>query len=284
MAAFSPESLARNVRSFLVEQSCIMEVKADFTPMLGPSLVRLDPMRVKQLQNETLYQAIDELCKMSAQAMNIKCPLTTCEKLIVSDNTLYLVWERDEEKSVSRLIGLLKVGRKKLFLYDNDRNTYEGELLCLLDFYVHHSGQRKGYGKSLFDFMLQSERAKVEKMAFDSPTVTLLAFLNKHYDLSNAIWQNTNFVVFPPLFDCIQASNESAPEGWRRPATPRRIGNPNGTTESRWLEGAISGHQSKGHGQGNPIDPDTSTEGTLANRANQAKQRKAHILSSKPLW
>uniref|UniRef100_A0A1I7ZQX9 Alpha-tubulin N-acetyltransferase n=1 Tax=Steinernema glaseri TaxID=37863 RepID=A0A1I7ZQX9_9BILA len=236
-----------------------MEVKADFTPMLGPSLVRLDPMRVKQLQNETLYQAIDELCKMSAQAMNLKCPLTTCEKLIISDNTVYLAWERDHEKAVSRLIGILKVGRKKLFLYDNDRNTYEGELICLLDFYVHHSAQRQGYGKALFDFMLQSERAKVERMAFDSPTVTLLAFLNKHYDLSNAIWQNTNFVVFPQLFECIQA------------------------TKSRWLESAISGHQSKGHGQGNPIDADTSTEGTLANRANQAKQRKAHILSSKPL-
>ncbi|TMS37881.1 hypothetical protein L596_004721 [Steinernema carpocapsae] len=261
-----------------------MEVKTDFTPMLGPSLVRLDPMRVKQLQNETIYHAIDELCKMSAQAMNLKCPLTSCEKLIVSDNTLYLVWERNEEKDVSRLMGLLKVGRKKLFLYDNDRNTYEGELLCLLDFYVHHASQRKGHGKALFDFMLQSERAKVERMAFDSPTVTLLAFLNKHYDLHSAIWQNTNFVVFPQLFDCIQSANEAPPEGWRRPATPRRIGSANGTTEARWLDSAISGHQSKGHGQGNPIDADTSTEGTLANRANQAKQRKAHILSSKPLW
>uniref|UniRef100_A0AC35FLI3 Uncharacterized protein n=1 Tax=Panagrolaimus sp. PS1159 TaxID=55785 RepID=A0AC35FLI3_9BILA len=39
-----------------------------------------------------------------------------------------------------------------------------------------------------------------------------------------------------------------------------------------------------GQATGSPVDADTSTEGTLANRAHQARQRKHQLLSSKPLW
>ncbi|KAK6751257.1 hypothetical protein RB195_002935 [Necator americanus] len=105
-----------------------MEVAADLRPVLGPALVRLDPMRIKQLQSPTVYKAIDDLAKLSAQCMQLRAPLTCCEKLVMSDHTLYLSWEYDQEKNVSRLIGFAKVGRKKLFLYDSDMQTYEGEV------------------------------------------------------------------------------------------------------------------------------------------------------------
>lgn len=74
------------------------------------------------------------------------------------------------QKGVSRLIGMLKVGRKQLFLYDREMKTYEGELLALLDFYVHFSYQRQGYGKKLFEFMLHYERIAAHDVAFDNPT------------------------------------------------------------------------------------------------------------------
>ncbi|PIO76590.1 hypothetical protein TELCIR_01332 [Teladorsagia circumcincta] len=72
-----------------------MEVAADLRPVLGPTLVRLDPMRIKQLQSPTVYKAIDDLAKLSAQCMQLRSPLTTCEKLVASDHTLYLSWEYD---------------------------------------------------------------------------------------------------------------------------------------------------------------------------------------------
>ncbi|KAK5967006.1 N-acetyltransferase domain-containing protein, partial [Trichostrongylus colubriformis] len=104
-----------------------MEVAADLRPVLGTALVRLDPMRIKQLQSPVLNNAIDELAKLSAQCMHLRLPLTSVEKLVASDHTLYLCWEYDSEKNVSRLLGFAKVGRKRLFLYDSAMQTYEGE-------------------------------------------------------------------------------------------------------------------------------------------------------------
>ncbi|KHN85645.1 Alpha-tubulin N-acetyltransferase 1 [Toxocara canis] len=234
------------------------------------------------LKDARLYSAIDELALLSAKAMQLRQPLTTCEKIVNADNVLYIMWEKDEQKGVSRLIGMLKVGRKQLFLYDREMKTYEGELLALLDFYVHFSYQRQGYGKKLFEFMLHYERIAAHDVAFDNPTVTLLAFMAKHYGLTDAIWQNTNFVVFPQLFGAITVDDASAPEGWRRPSTPRHIGR--GATDTRWLEHAITGHPAKGNSTGSPVECDSSAAGTFTNRANQARLRKAHILSSKPLW
>ena len=52
-------------------------------------------------------------------------------------------------------VGILRVGQKKLFVYDRDGNNHELEPLCVLDFYVHESRQRTGCGKKLFQFMLQ---------------------------------------------------------------------------------------------------------------------------------
>ncbi|CAI4226454.1 unnamed protein product [Auanema sp. JU1783] len=105
-----------------------MEVPADLRPILGPSLVRLDPMRIKQLQSPIVYKAIDDLAKLSAQCMQLRAPLTCCEKLISSEHTLYLCWKYDEEREVSYLLGFAKVGRKQLFLYDAAMQTYEGEV------------------------------------------------------------------------------------------------------------------------------------------------------------
>jgi len=53
------------------------------------------------------------------------------------------------------VVGLLKVGSKKLFVYDSNGAQHELQPLCVLDFYVHESCQRRGYGRKLFEFMLQ---------------------------------------------------------------------------------------------------------------------------------
>uniref|UniRef100_A0AC35U958 Alpha-tubulin N-acetyltransferase n=1 Tax=Rhabditophanes sp. KR3021 TaxID=114890 RepID=A0AC35U958_9BILA len=262
----------------------MVEIGFDVSPILGSNIARLDPMRMKQLQDGKVYDAIDELCLIGSKAIQLRAPLTSCEKIIASENVMYLLWELDEETKVSKLIGYLKVGRKRLFIYDRDQVTYEGEFLCILDFYVHWKYQRQGNGRKLFDSMLRHERIQAHKVALDNPTVTLLAFVDKAYGLSDPIWQNTNYVVYPQLFDNqVLPPADNTPDGWRRPQTPRKIGS-NTQESTRWLEGAIGGHPSKSNLTGNAVSADSTTEGTLANRANQAKLRKAHILSSKPLW
>ena len=47
------------------------------------------------------------------------------------------------------------MGAKKLFVYDEHGVQHEMQPLCVLDFYVHESSQRQGYGKKLFENMLQ---------------------------------------------------------------------------------------------------------------------------------
>lgn len=53
------------------------------------------------------------------------------------------------------MVGMLKIGRKKLFLLNQDQRTKECAPLCVLDFYIHESRQRRGYGRRLFDYMLR---------------------------------------------------------------------------------------------------------------------------------
>ena len=53
------------------------------------------------------------------------------------------------------VVGFLKVGPKKLFVYDSGGVQREMEPLCVLDFYVCESCQRQGCGRMLFDAMLQ---------------------------------------------------------------------------------------------------------------------------------
>ncbi|VDM62677.1 unnamed protein product [Angiostrongylus costaricensis] len=172
-----------------------------------------------------------------------------------------------------------EVYRKSVF-----RKYGSFQILCLLDFYVHYAEERKGHGKAIIDYMLQTEHAEPYQLALDNPSMTQLGFFSEHYDLTKPIWQNTNFVVFEELFKSVAVNGDAdkTPEGWSRPHTPRQIGN--GGTETRWLRHAISGRMAKTHGMNAAVEVDQSPEGSLANRAHQAKARKAHILSSSPLW
>lgn len=47
------------------------------------------------------------------------------------------------------------MGWKKLYVFDATGMHHAKMSLCVLDFYVHESRQRKGYGKILFEHMLE---------------------------------------------------------------------------------------------------------------------------------
>ena len=99
------------------------------------------------------------------------------------------------------VVGYLKVGEKHLFVYDSFGRNNEINALCVLDFYVHESQQRRGCGKSLFDMMLKMENIQPEHIAIDRPSEKSIRFLKKHYNLKNSLPQVNNFVVFQGVFD-----------------------------------------------------------------------------------
>jgi alpha-tubulin N-acetyltransferase 1 len=94
------------------------------------------------------------------------------------------------------VIGILKVGVKKLFIRNELGNIKEINPLCVLDFYVHESVQRGGHGKDLFQKMIEIEGVRPEKLGYDRPSEKLLAFLAKHYNLKRYVPQNNNYVVY----------------------------------------------------------------------------------------
>ncbi|KAM4641113.1 alpha-tubulin N-acetyltransferase 1 isoform 2-T2 [Discoglossus pictus] len=98
------------------------------------------------------------------------------------------------------VIGFLKVGYKKLFVLDHKGSHVEAEPLCILDFYVHESLQRHGFGKELFTSMLRNEHVEPQHLAIDRPSEKFLSFLKKHYNLRSTIPQVNNFVVFEGFF------------------------------------------------------------------------------------
>lgn len=82
--------------------------------------------------------------------------------------------------------------------------------LCVLDFYVSEKVQRGGFGKLLFDAMLEYEKQSPAKLAYDRPSSKLIGFMSKHFGLKSYVSQNNNYVVFDEYFN--QAKSVSRPE------------------------------------------------------------------------
>ncbi|TPX74839.1 hypothetical protein CcCBS67573_g03904 [Chytriomyces confervae] len=96
----------------------------------------------------------------------------------------------------SQVVGLLKIGVKNLFVSDEYGRQIQISLLCVLDFYIHDSVQRCGYGKRLFEYMLETEQTTAAKLAYDRPSPRMMSFLKKHYALHDFISQANNFIIF----------------------------------------------------------------------------------------
>lgn len=121
------------------------------------------------------------------------------------------------------VIGLLKVGTKDLYLFDEKGQTRKMEQSpSILDFYVHESRQRAGLGKRLFETMLNEEHWTPVKCSVDRPSEKLLGFLRKHYGLVRTIPQANNFVLYEGFF-----GDEASQNGSRNghAASPERTKN-----------------------------------------------------------
>jgi len=106
------------------------------------------------------------------------------------------------DKTTNAVIGLIKVGSRKLFIRSENGQIKEITPLCVFDFYVHESVQRGGQGKALFEEMLHKEGdVHPAKLAYDRPSPKLIGFLSKHYGLKSYVPQNNNYIVFNQYWD-----------------------------------------------------------------------------------
>ncbi|VDK75198.1 unnamed protein product [Onchocerca ochengi] len=176
---------------------------------------RLDDVMLRQLNPRKCWiieKTINSMGALSATAQGLKRVLTTYDKIINSDDgqVLYLFWQKHpNNENTSIIIGLLKIGYKNLYLMDQSMRSFQVTPLCILDFYVHDTLQRQGYGHALFDYMLQQENSSAENVAIDKPSQSLLQFMNKHYGLNEPIWQVTSYVVYASFFENIKLCNPS---------------------------------------------------------------------------
>jgi len=175
-----------------------------------------------------LEQVIDKMGVASSKAQSLKTTITSFGKLSASDHRLYLLKDSTANEGRGAVIGLIKVGKKKLFVVDIYSQQLEVNPLCVLDFYVHEKHQRSGYGHQLFNFMLQREGVNPQFLAYDRPSSKFINFLRKHYNLQNAIHQMNKFVVFDLFFRDLSAVGyvprnkrfvSSAPSDSRTPST-----------------------------------------------------------------
>ncbi|CAD7923865.1 unnamed protein product [Amoebophrya sp. A120] len=183
----------------------IADASSSIDPRRRTSVAPNDPSRLKK----QLCEVIEEMGRASQIAQGLRQPVTNLIKLSgCPDQRVYIaISDR------SKVIGLLKVGVKKLFVQTPSINTSiytrssdtgqmaEIQPLCVLDFYVHESCQRQGWGKKLFEYFLWQEKKSPTKLAYDRPSSKLLKFLDRHYGLKQYTPQTNNFVVYHRFFD-----------------------------------------------------------------------------------
>ncbi|MCO5563805.1 hypothetical protein L7F22_017454 [Adiantum nelumboides] len=104
--------------------------------------------RLGTREREEVKRVIDEMGLLSAQAQQLKCPVTSFDRMcLYRAHCLYVLFDScsladTQEGAKMVLVGMLKVGAKDLFIRRLDGSVHEMSLPCVLDFYIHHSFQR----------------------------------------------------------------------------------------------------------------------------------------------
>jgi len=212
-----------------------MEFQFDLSRIAREQIVKIDntllPVGYQHPDDSKLQSMIakivDKMGQASGVAQELKSPITSAEKLMRSDHILYLMTEQTSQ-GYFVVVGLLKMGWKKLYLYNKKGSQTEAMVYCLLDFYIHETRQRHGYGIKLMEYMLKDNQIQAKQLAVDQPTNKLLQFLWKYFNLSKMVNQGNNFVIFEEFFendaDFEKKSGNDRSSGYKSQATFGRHG------------------------------------------------------------
>lgn len=169
----------------------IIRVRSDLLPESFEGSVSECAVARKQMA-----WCIERIGELSAKAQRLHTSVTTIRKMS-EKNSIYLLAAVQE----GLVIGVLKVGLKDLYLFDEQSNlSSHRETPAILDFYVHESHQRRGLGKRLFEYMLADQGWSVGKCAVDRPSAMMRTFLAKHYQLVHTVPQANKFVLYKDFF------------------------------------------------------------------------------------
>jgi alpha-tubulin N-acetyltransferase 1 len=149
----------------------------------------------------TLRGVVDLAGAASSAAQGLAQPVTVLSRLMQEEEQVVYLASRRGASGGTVLVGLLKLGAKRLFVLPARSATLvEVRPMCVLDFYVHETQQRSGWGRLLFHTALATEGLSAEALAYDRPSGKLLGFLRKHHGLESYVTQANAYVVFEPGF------------------------------------------------------------------------------------
>lgn len=147
-----------------------------------------------------LHAIIDAMGAASAKAQGLGAIITSVEKLKQRDHKMYFLADHEANDGKGGCIGFLRVGViNNIWVIDNFGKHVKTKPMCVLDFYVHESCQRRGFGKELFEAMLADQRVVPGDLAYDRPSPKLLGFLALHYRLTSPRKQPNSFVIYQPF-------------------------------------------------------------------------------------
>lgn len=153
----------------------------------------LDLERLDIISFNRLNSQLNEIGRLSSEDQKLNGILTSLTNLIDKNYIIYCLMDENA------LIGILKIGAKNLYLYDKDVMHYLN-CLCVLDFYISRTFQRKGLGIKLFNYMLKDNDICPNELCYDNPSTKLQHFLKKYFARQDLIKQPNNYVIFPEFF------------------------------------------------------------------------------------
>ncbi|CAH2267483.1 jg12908, partial [Pararge aegeria aegeria] len=107
------------------------------------------------------------------------------------------------------LIGLLKVGWKHLFLFDEQDKVRQVEPLCVLDFFVLPDYQRHGYGKVLFDHMLKTDTKMHDKIiAYSSHILWITSTAATPETTTPHLTEKDNKIIIEPIKPTVDSGHQ----------------------------------------------------------------------------
>lgn len=167
-----------------------------------------DDQILASITEQLLCTWIDMMGLESAEAQNLKIPVTTFDKFrrgsssayspIKHDDQIYLLVGVESSQPLSvQPLGFIRVGRRSLYLtlpdIDSELKKMDS-VFSALDFYVRT--QRQGHGHILFSQVLKFTDKKAYQLSYDRPSPAMLAFLNKHHFLGSPHLQHNHFAIF----------------------------------------------------------------------------------------
>ena len=146
-------------------------------------------------RNVPLEHALKQLGQGSALAQNLNGPITSAKHLVANPDQVLLL---ATDTTTNRPVGFIKFGPKDLYFYTRTGvvKNMHGQV-CLLDFYVDESQQRRGCGIFLFKEMLEYlNNPPPNYLAYDRPSPKLLSFMAKHFGLCSPDLQPNKYTIF----------------------------------------------------------------------------------------